>query len=56
MWKPLGGLALAKLRDKKPEEARALLERALAIATKAKVAESSLTELRGTLARLPPKN
>jgi hypothetical protein len=54
MWKPLTGLGLAKMRDKKFDEARRLLERALAIATKAKVGERSVAEPRAALASLPP--
>ena len=50
LWKPLTGLALAKLHDGKPAEARPLLERALAVA-KGKVPESSLKELTDAIAR-----
>ena len=53
LWKPLTGLALAKLHANKPAEARPLLERALAVA-KGNVPESTLAETREALARTQP--
>jgi hypothetical protein len=52
LWKPLTGLGLAMINDNKRTEARPHLERALAIATKAKIPESTLRELRKALAKL----
>jgi tetratricopeptide (TPR) repeat protein len=51
LWKPLTGLGLAKLHANKPDEARPHLERALAIATKARIPETTLRATREALAR-----
>jgi tetratricopeptide (TPR) repeat protein len=50
LYKPLTGLALARLHDHKPADAKPLLERALAVAT-GKVPDTALTETRESLAR-----
>lgn len=54
LWKPLTSLALAKINTGRAADARPLLERALAIGTKAKVYDAYLAPARDALAKLPP--
>jgi len=55
LWKPLSGLAIAKLELGKLDEARAAVERSLAIAHKAHVPDALLGEPIATRARLDKK-
>jgi tetratricopeptide (TPR) repeat protein len=52
LWKPLTSLALAKIATGKAAEAKPLLERALALATKAKLPEKYLAPTRDAFAKL----
>ncbi|HEU0034209.1 MAG TPA: serine/threonine-protein kinase [Kofleriaceae bacterium] len=52
LWRPLTGLAQAKIAQGRTQDARPLLERAIAIGEKAKVAASYLDEPRALLAQL----
>ena len=56
LWKPLSVLATAKVQLGKPAEARPLLERALAIADKAKLRPADREPLQAALAALPTKS
>ena len=53
LWRPLTALAKAKLGEGNAAEARPLLERALAVATKGQVDELDLAPTRDALAHLP---
>ncbi|HEY1810869.1 MAG TPA: tetratricopeptide repeat protein [Kofleriaceae bacterium] len=53
LWKPLAGLATAKRGADPKADVRAILVRAVAIATKAQLRDSDLAPLRDELAKLP---